>query len=549
LGEEPALVLFRGVVIGGLFLLVNQIIQKTNTKSKNSAHVISLMFLLCPVIYISMIFRFHLRPDFLCLLVFAFFILKGSQDDHNTENTKFSPPLWWYFCLFLSSQWHAGVAVYLGFVIAVLTFFSIFQKTSDFKKAKNWLHLLFCAALVAGSYLANPSHFKMISLLWVHAQYDQTLISNTEYLSFSLSFLDVTKYGWAFALWFSYLILGWFCFLYLIVSRIKNKNIYQNSYAVFTIGFVLSALSIKYIRMIPFHLIFFLPIIAQSLLHFLSVIPKARYAIWAIACFVWLVPFRSEVQKYMHLWGVSVNEQHFPVREVQFIKKIKPKGNIFSDFLPGSYQTWALQEYPVFADHRDVIYNSIKPMLVGFQTNPAITRHVEEKYGINTAFLPIATNRWDSAGNLIGGLDHIMPPKRWSMVFFSNKIAVYVRNIPEHQDIIASYQYKYLHPGYPAHVPFIKTQNQPHKEEELALEVERCLSDTPRNMYCIATQSEIFMKKDNIDMAINILEENKDIDPRKNTPILIQLWKAYTKNDQKELAAQIDQILQKRFSK
>ncbi|MFK7873001.1 MAG: hypothetical protein AB8C84_07500 [Oligoflexales bacterium] len=546
---EAGLVFFRGFAIALLFIWVNLIIcYSTQKNSLPYSTSIILMFLLSPMIYISMIFRFHLRPDFFCLLTFAYFIYRGTKNNI-TSTEKFHPPIWWLTCLFLSSQWHAGAAVYLGYVIAILTFFQIFSEQKHIKNQQCWIQLIVCATLVAGSYFANPSHFKMLHLLWVHAQYDQSLITNTEYLSFHFNFLNTSTHGWPFIMWFIYLALGWISFLYLKIIKKKSQNIYQNIYAVFIIGVTLSLLSIQYIRMIPFHLVYFLPIITDAFLHISSKKTSIKYIYIVCVLFTWAIPLQSEVYRYKHLWGFKVNKQHFPVREVEFIKKTKPLGNIFSDFLPGSYQTWALREYPVFADHRDVIYNKIKPLLVGFQSTPTITRLIEDKFNINTAMVPILKNQWDSKGNIIHGLNAILPTQSWSLVFFSQKLAILIKRKNEHQNIIDEYEYHYLNPADPLQVPFLKIRNQPMLEKKLEHEIQRCLIDSPENTYCTAIQSELFIQRGQYTEAISILEKSRDFHQKKDTNILIQLWKAYTQSGNKEKAHIIDEILQNHFKK
>lgn len=545
IGQEPALVISRGLCIGLFFYFIQSIILNESKSASTKANIL-LIILLTPVIYISMIFRFHLRPDFFCLLVFTFFIMVESKRAQ-LDRLKF--PWWWFFCLCLSSQWHAGVSVYLGFTLSIIIFFSIFQKGSHYRDYKNWIILSKYAAITAISYFANPSHFKIFKFLWLHANYDQNLVLSTEFLSFNLGFLDVTAHGWPFVMWFFYLVLGWIAFIYIRINNKRISYIYANYGATLIIGLVFSLLSLKYIRMIPFHLIFFLPMISYLGKNLIANYPQPKYIIAILAIFVWTLPLQSEIRKYKHLWGIEVNAEHFPVNEVEFIKKIKPEGQIFSDFLAGSYQTWALQEYPVFIDHRDVIYNDIKPLYLGFLNSPEVNQHVAKKFHINSAIIPIIQNQWDQNGKLIRGLSYVMPSEQWALIFFGNKYAVFIKKIPEHKLIVEQYQYQYLNPTYPIQIVSIRSKKDKKIKDKIADEVKRCLVDSPHNIYCIAIRSEFLMNENKDDEAIKLLEKSRDIDPKKNTDILIQLWKAYTKTGQDKQALAIDQLLERRFSK
>jgi hypothetical protein len=49
-------------------------------------------------------------------------------------------------------------------------------------------------------------------------------------------------------------------------------------------------------------------------------------------------------------------EERYPVAAVDYLKEVKPEGNMFNTYNYGGYLIWALDEYPVFVDGRADLY-------------------------------------------------------------------------------------------------------------------------------------------------------------------------------------------------
>lgn len=138
---------------------------------------------------------------------------------------------------------------------------------------------------------------------------------------------------------------------------------------------------------------------------------------------------------------------------VRFLLAAGPRGNVFHHMLEGGWLAWAAKgEYPVFIDGRLEVYGTGGVMADYLATGEATFPRVFEKYGINTAIVDFDRMPW-----LVNGL---RDGRNWTLVHIDPRKAVFVRNIPEHADLIAKY-------GIDPQAPYVAREPEPSDEPSL----------------------------------------------------------------------------------
>ena len=90
-------------------------------------------------------------------------------------------------------------------------------------------------------------------------------------------------------------------------------------------------------------------------------------------------------------WFGAGLDDSVPMKEAAFLKKYKPAGPLFNDYLMGAYLIWALYpDYKIFIDPRLVPYREVAPDYWELVSKPATAediRRFNEKYPFRTAIL------------------------------------------------------------------------------------------------------------------------------------------------------------------
>lgn len=125
------------------------------------------------------------------------------------------------------------------------------------------------------------------------------------------------------------------------------------------------------------------------------------------------------------------DENRKPVDAVNFLKKVPIKGNMFNDDEFGDYIIYSAHpQYKVFIDSRVDMYGieRLKDYLTMVYVKPGWEKIVE-KHDINWAIL--------DSGSIFSR--YLIERKDWRLIY-SDKVAnIFIRNIPENQDIIQRY--------------------------------------------------------------------------------------------------------------
>ncbi|TWT43804.1 hypothetical protein RAS1_02040 [Phycisphaerae bacterium RAS1] len=127
-------------------------------------------------------------------------------------------------------------------------------------------------------------------------------------------------------------------------------------------------------------------------------------------------------------FGVGVVEWFTPRQAVEFLRTARPKGNLLHSMDDGAYFSWALRDlYPVCVDGRLEVYGG--QTLAEYLNNHADWRGYVEKHSINTLVLerrffePI--------------IPQVAASRGWKLVHLDPRDLIFVRDIPEHAELIA----------------------------------------------------------------------------------------------------------------
>lgn len=182
-------------------------------------------------------------------------------------------------------------------------------------------------------------------------------------------------------------------------------------------------------------------------------------------------------------FGLSVRPMLLPEGAAGFIEKNRPEGKMFNDAAWGGYLAWRLYpSYRVFIDdlgrgkYPAVSWEAFSAVASG----SADWRSVCDANGVNFLLLP---PRLD----FIPLLDSLSDDGDWRLAYWDLTSFVYVRDIPEHAELIKGYLYKSFEP-----------ENQrarywvPPLHLQTVSEIKRYLKDFPR---AVAPRSELAMQE------------------------------------------------------
>jgi hypothetical protein len=133
-------------------------------------------------------------------------------------------------------------------------------------------------------------------------------------------------------------------------------------------------------------------------------------------------------------FGLGVIQRRTPSKALEFLSRAKPRPQLFHSMSDGSYLTWAgAGQIPVFLDGRLEVYGQeFLGTFVDLLLNPRKWETFADAEGIDTAVL-----QTEYVGSLIGILNS---SKHWVLVHIDSQDLVYVRDIPEHADLIRRYR-------------------------------------------------------------------------------------------------------------
>ena len=190
-------------------------------------------------------------------------------------------------------------------------------------------------------------------------------------------------------------------------------------------------------------------------------------------------------------WGVDVNDRVYPVGNTAFIRETKPETEIYHNPTYGNYLIYALPEYKVFIDTREVPYVEVHREMAKAFYSPLLTQDLFKKYKINAALMPHHQVVPTSKDDFLDKVSEYYPPAQWALVNFDLISMFLVRRTTANQLMIQNHEYRYLKPHIPPGSVLDKIRQSPDQVAVFQNEAERCVKREPEQWNCVAALAEI----------------------------------------------------------
>jgi hypothetical protein len=251
--------------------------------------------------------------------------------------------------------------------------------------------------------------------------------------------------------------------------------------------------------------------------------PFFKRSLAVVATVLWLVVIPVQEFRFFERFGFSVDPEQFPVSIYQFLKEIHPDKNIFAGFLGGGYQLWALPDYPVFVDPRDILYNPIKDRMMEAMAKPEAFSSLIHDYQINTVLF--------FANPFQPSTEKFLAPTEWALVYFDNKQMVFLKRTLKNVDLVFKYEYRYLNPAKSSASYFAGALQSVEDRQKFVEELNRCIAHEPKNIYCRSVQAGLLavQRTDaSLNEATQLLRETSAYALKIRPPLLLYLRPIYT---------------------
>jgi hypothetical protein len=324
---------------------------------------------------------------------------------------------------------------------------------------------IFLLLLIAG-YFVHPYALKLPYFLYRHFFYQaHTYLPNPEHLS--LAWLDFSLSQSGFYAW-SWLILTLLAGYALVIKK------YRRGWINLSMLLGLTLLSINRPRVIPFALLYCLPILATLVADLFSSRSRRILGL-ALVLGLWGLEWGLDQKPR----GLRLNTPLYPGSSVSFIQIHRPLGNLLHMPKWGDYLLGAIPQYKVFFDAREMQFDKIQYAAHHMYNSPILMNELIQRYGIRSVLLasdffltPMRPGDppWSRRAAFF-------PAAEWSVVSYDENAWLLIRRIPEHQQLIEKYEFRYLLPDTPI-------ERTAESEPRLRQELQRCHRENPEWNFC-----------------------------------------------------------------
>lgn len=498
-------------------------------------HSFLILALLIPWVYLACWFRLQMRPDLFATAHYITMVCLWLSQWPETRKRIAS------IAILLSwANFHAGT-VPLGIAFfGTLTFF-----TPEPGGLKGWLKKAGWCAAAGATWFLTPLGVHSFLVVWESLSgYDHGTIGNPDFQPFSLKLLKYSEGGWALLLWVLYFALAIFSYIRLWNKPQALPEFYRNRPRTLALVFVFTAFTMQKIRVIHYQSAILLPIVAAFLSDWLNpkVItarapkenPEAALkrkrlqwaALAAPALFLWCAAIPDQVRFISKPIGNGISDLVFPVQSVRFIREIKPAHNLLNTYDHGGYLTDFLPEYPVSIDGRGTQFEPFRREWVAARANTETYAAFLKKYGINVVLDEIPRTIQTQQYGMMDYNDLMLPRNEWAPVYMDQVSVVYLRRIPQHDAVIREREYYFLRRGLPAGYGASYPNLSPETRRGIELELDRCLKDLPRHVYCSVGKATFLRSRGSNLEAIRLLEAAAEVDDR-NPELFLEMMNTY----------------------
>ncbi|MCB0367356.1 MAG: hypothetical protein H6624_00100 [Bdellovibrionaceae bacterium] len=471
-GGVPGLVVLRGALSFALIFLITFLVRQTLKNSEGERS--SALLILIPLLFCTLAFRIHLRPDYILMVMTAGMLVMWESPSLASEKKAWlSLPLVW-----LAANLHAGTTPYLMLITGA---YLITQPI----KLKTRVPVLVLMPLL---FFVTPSSYHIVPFILDAAQYSQgSLITNPDFMSlgglhFNPRVMGFT--GWAWISLMTLTLVGWW---------VKRQQMLRWPWMIFTATLILLTISgVRLDRSLPYQALFCLPFAIRGLEFLFDKLPalkQGRLASLMGTLGLAAMIYSSLFGYSLYQWGLDLNPRIYPVESARFIAQSKPQGPIYHLPEYGNFMITNLPGYPVFSDTRDLLYHEHYQIMQDSYKRPDKTQELINKFGIQTFWMPVHRISLKKDNQFEDKVKEFYPPADWALVDFDNLAMVLVKRIPEHQHLIANNEYLHLKPHLPPDHYLFGSDRSRETDQIYLREIERCLKHHPQLPHCWAAKS------------------------------------------------------------
>jgi hypothetical protein len=318
---------------------------------------------------------------------------------------------------FLFSAW---ANMHRGFILG-LVLMSFYVAASWARGDRNRGRLTAWLALCAAATLINPWGWRLYDMGWhdFKASPTQTM-------------------GWAYTPFF-HLELFW---LILAVYWVRLASLLWKRRSIpldfFAVGMLLSWISIRYASFYPYFIIWAVTwLLSGWARHPLVADNRKMTSVAVILAAAFTFGFRPS-------WGI--NRSVFPTQAVAFMKENNLRSPFFHDFSAGGFFIWEFNgNPPVLIDGRLPAvagYRQLYPQLEAImQQTPEVFQRFFNRHGLTMAVVNYPTTKFLPCPYLI-----YFPRSRWALVYWDDRVLIFVRRQRNYQSVIQKYEFTHVFP-------------------------------------------------------------------------------------------------------
>lgn len=397
------------------------------------------------------------------------------------------------FLFLVWANFHASIQLPILLIGLYLTskLFSVFLfgegKGSFLKKHQNLILTTSIGVLLAG---VNPNGFRVYTYIFKGIPFLKK--GSFEITEWGSLFSDPTAWQAWFFIGFYLLVL----LTFLVVLKIgRYLRIIEWAMVVFPL--IIAGLLVS--KFLPTSLLLALPFLGMNMVEVFK-IKKTSFDTRPILSLGVVSILLALSISYHYILGRPIREawHNFPEKAAQFILQERIDGQMYNPYNWGGFLIWWL--YPGYKTFIDGRFEMFEPDITAdfdtIQEGKKTWREVLEKYKINFLILPPADVHPELA-----------PSPSWTMVYFDNLAAIFVKNTPENSKIIEKLGY---------HIrPFLPNLDiEKGREQEAILEYERALKLNPDVFKAHYDLGILYLAQENYQKAEEHFQEAIKIFPK-----------------------------------
>lgn len=195
--------------------------------------------------------------------------------------------------------------------------------------------------------------------------------------------------------------------------------------------------AVKHMRVAPFLSILLSFVSVKYLMAYNAKIPKRLPRVDLLALVVMI--FISGILIWDRRHPMNFSDLYFPRPIIKFFKEAKPRPNVYNSYNTGGFLIFALYpDYRVFLDPRGISFKAFKES-AEIENASKNMDALLSKHNVNVIVASILDPYVRRMSPLLVSL---LSKDDWKLVFINGTISVFIKDIPEHSEIIKKYEMK-----------------------------------------------------------------------------------------------------------